>query len=431
MKNSTFAGLNIRPEILKAIDEMGFEAPTPIQERSIPVISSGSDMVGQAQTGTGKTAAFGIPALQTADTSSNLPSVLILCPTRELAVQVTGELIKLSKHMNGIYTVPVYGGQPISRQLKALKRGAQIVTGTPGRVIDHLKRGTLKLDNLKMVILDEADEMLNMGFREDLEEILGYSHGKSQTVMFSATVPKQIRNIMNRWMEKPEMVKVEGKAETAAGIEQYVMEVRDSVRTEAVERVIYMTQPRLSLIFCNTRRLCDTLVEELKSRGFTADALHGEMSQNIRDKVMNNFRRGNIEMLVATDVAARGLDVDNVDVVFNYDIPQDPEYYVHRIGRTGRAGKSGMAITFSSGKKRKRIRFIEKIIRTRLKPIPMPSLKEVELSKMDRELEDLISTLQKGGLRPYIEQIEPLAEEGFTAIEIAAALFKMKLEKQK
>ena len=428
--SSTFTGLGIRPEILKAIDEMGFEAPTPIQERTIPLILSGKDMVGQAQTGTGKTAAFGIPALQMANTESGLPSILVLCPTRELAIQVTGELIKLAKHMNGAYTVPVYGGQPISRQLKALKRGAQIVVGTPGRVIDHLKRGTLKLDHLKMVILDEADEMLNMGFREDLEEILGYTQGKSQTVMFSATVPKPIRNIMNRWMENPEMVKVEGKTETAAGIEQYVMEVRDSVRTEAVERVMYMTQPRLALIFCNTRKLCDSLVEELKARGFSADSLHGEMSQNIRDKVMNNFRNGSIEILVATDVAARGLDVDNVDIVFNYDIPQDPEYYVHRIGRTGRAGKSGMAITFSSGRKRKRIRFIEKMIRTRLEPVPMPSLKEVELSKADRELDELLVTLQKGGLRPYIEQIEPLSDHGFTAIEIAAALFKMKVEKK-
>jgi ATP-dependent RNA helicase DeaD len=431
MNNSTFNELDIRPEILKAINEMGFEAPTPIQERTIPLISSGKDVVGQAQTGTGKTAAFGIPALQLADTGSGLPSVLILCPTRELAIQVTGELIKLAKFMNGIYTVPVYGGQPISRQLKALKRGAQIVTGTPGRVIDHLKRGTLKLDNLKLLILDEADEMLNMGFREDLEEILGYAHGKSQTVMFSATVPKPIKNIMNRWMDNPEMVKVEGKAETAAGIDQYVMEVRDSVRTEAVERVIYMTQPRLTLVFCNTRKLCDSLVEELKARGFSADSLHGEMTQKVRDKVMNSFRNESIEILVATDVAARGLDVENVDLVFNYDIPQDPEYYVHRIGRTGRAGKSGMAITFSSGRKRKRIRFIEKIIRTRLEPIPMPSLKEVELSKMDRELDELIVTLQKGGLRPYIEQLEPLAEEGFTAIEIAGALFKMKLERTK
>jgi ATP-dependent RNA helicase DeaD len=429
MNNSTFSELNIRPEILKAIDEMGFEAPTPIQSQAIPVISSGKDMVGQAQTGTGKTAAFGIPALQIADTSSNLPSVLILCPTRELAIQVTGELIKLAKYIDGIYTLPVYGGQPISRQLKALKRGTQIVVGTPGRVIDHLKRGTLKLDNLKMVILDEADEMLNMGFREDLEQILSYSHGKSQTVMFSATVPKTIRNIMNRWMDNPEMIKVQGKAETAAGIDQFVMEVRDSVRTEAVERVMNMTQAKLALVFCNTKRLCDSLVEELKARGFSADALHGDMTQNIRDKVMNNFRNGKIELLVATDVAARGLDVENVDIVFNYDIPQDPEYYVHRIGRTGRAGKTGMAITFSSGKKRNRIRFIEKIIRTRLEPIPMPSAHEVRLSKIDSEVDELINTLQKGGLREYIEQLEPIAEQGFTAIEIAAALFKMKVDR--
>lgn len=429
MNNSTFSELTIRPEILKAIDEMGFEAPTPIQSQAIPVISSGKDMVGQAQTGTGKTAAFGIPALQIADTSSNLPSVLILCPTRELAIQVTGELIKLAKYIDGIYTLPVYGGQPISRQLKALKRGTQIVVGTPGRVIDHLKRGTLKLDNLKMVILDEADEMLNMGFREDLEQILSYSHGKSQTVMFSATVPKTIRNIMNRWMDNPEMIKVQGKAETAAGIDQFVMEVRDSVRTEAVERVMNMTQAKLALVFCNTKRLCDSLVEELKARGFSADALHGDMTQNIRDKVMNNFRNGKIELLVATDVAARGLDVENVDIVFNYDIPQDPEYYVHRIGRTGRAGKTGMAITFSSGKKRKRIRFIEKMIRTRLEPIPMPSANEVRLSKIDSEVDELINTLQKGGLREYIEQLEPIAEQGFTAIEIAAALFKMKVER--
>jgi ATP-dependent RNA helicase DeaD len=426
MNMTNFSELGIRPEILKSINEMGFEAPTPIQERSIPIISSGSDMVGQAQTGTGKTAAFGIPALQVADTGSGLPSVLILCPTRELAIQVTGELIMLSKFLNGVFIVPVYGGQPIGRQLSALKKGAQIVVGTPGRVIDHLKRGTLKLSNLKMVVLDEADEMLNMGFREDLEEILSYSKGKSQTVMFSATIPSAIRRIMDKWMDKPEIIKVEGKAETAAGIDQYVMEVRDSVRTEAVSRVMDMANFRLALIFCNTKRQCDTLVEELKARGYTADALHGDMSQNIRDKVMNNFRTGRIEMLVATDVAARGLDVENVDVVFNYDIPQDPEYYVHRIGRTGRAGRSGMAITFASGRKFKRIRFIEKIIRTKLAPIPMPSVREVQQSKMDQQLEELIETLEAGGLREHIEMLEPLAEQGYTPIEIAAALFKLR-----
>lgn len=425
----SFTDLGTDPNILRSIDEMGYEEPTPIQSRCIPAILNGRDLVGQAQTGTGKTAAFGIPAIQLVNKKSKIPSILILCPTRELAIQVTGELIKLAKYTEGVFTVPVYGGQPIGRQLHALKKGAQIVVGTPGRVIDHLKRGTLKLDALKMVILDEADEMLNMGFREDLEEILSFSHGKSQTVMFSATVPKPIRQIMNRWMDNPEMIKVEGKAETAAGIEQYIMEVRDSVRTEAVSRMMDIGNFKLALIFCNTRKLCDTLVQELQARGYSADALHGEMNQAIRDKVMNKFRSGAIDMLVATDVAARGLDVDDIDVVFNYDIPQDPEYYVHRIGRTGRAGRNGIAVTFASVNKRKRVRFIEKIIRTQLQPLPMPSLRDVEQSKMDSHFEDLIKTLEAGGLRPYIEQLEPFAESEFTPIEIAAALFKMRVEK--
>jgi len=428
MNDSTFSGLNITPDILKAVQEMGFEAPTSVQSRCIPLVLEGRDVVGHAQTGTGKTAAFGIPAIQMANKNSNTPSVLILCPTRELAIQVTGELIKLSKYTNGIYTLPVYGGQPISRQLKALKKGAQIVVGTPGRLIDHLKRGTLKLDSLELVVLDEADEMLNMGFREDLEQILSYSQGKSQTVMFSATVPKAIRNIMNKWMDHPEMIKIEGKTETASGIDQYYMEVRDSMRTEAISRVMDMADFKLALIFCNTKRKCDSLVQELQSRGYSSDALHGDMRQNVRDKVMNKFRGGQIDMLVATDVAARGLDVDEIDVVFNYDIPNDPEYYVHRIGRTGRAGRTGMAISFTSGRKKKSIRFIEKMIRTQLKPLPMPSVKEVQLSKMDNQIEEILGTLQSGGLREYIDRLEPIAEGDFTPIEIAAALFKMKLE---
>src|SRR6056297_74696 len=428
MKDSSFSELNISPEILKAINEMGFEAPTSIQTRCIPQILEGKDLVGHAQTGTGKTAAFGIPALQMANKGSNTPSVLILCPTRELAIQVTGELIKLAKFTDGIYTLPVYGGQPISRQLKALKKGAQIVVGTPGRVIDHLKRGTLKLGALEMVVLDEADEMLNMGFREDLEQILSYSKGKSQTVMFSATVPKAIKNIMNRWMENPDMIKVEGRAQTAEGSDQFVMEVRDSMRTEAISRIMDMGNFRLGLIFSNTKRQCDNLVQEFQSRGFSADALHGDMRQNVRDKVMSKFRNGSIEMLVATDVAARGLDVDDIDIVFNYDVPQDPEFYVHRIGRTARAGKSGMAITFSTGRKRKQIRFIEKIVRTKLKPLPMPSIKEVQISKLESKLDEVYDVLQQGGLREYIELLEPIAEDGYSPIELAAALLKMKLE---
>lgn len=425
MNEITFSELNISPEILQSIDEQGYETPTAIQARCIPLILEGKDLVGQAQTGTGKTAAFGVPAIQLANPGQRSPSVLILCPTRELAIQVTGELIKLASRTRGIFTVPVYGGQPISRQLTALKKGAQIVVGTPGRVIDHLKRGTLKLGALRLVILDEADEMLNMGFREDIEEILSYSEGKSQKVMFSATIPKPIRAIMDRWMNEPEMVKVEGKAETAAGIDQYVMEVRDSVRIEAISRVMDMSNYRLALIFCNTRRQCDTLVQELQARGYSAEALHGEMRQPVRDKVMNSFRTGKTEMLVATDVAARGLDVDEIDVVFNYDIPGDPEYYVHRIGRTGRAGRAGMAITFVSGRKRKRVHYIEKMIRTKLLPLPMPSIGDVEESKAGMQMGEIIQTLEEGGLRSYIEQLEPLAEEGYSPIEIAAALYKL------
>lgn len=429
MKNTSFSELNLQPEIIQAINNMGFEAPTPIQSSCIPAILEGKDLVGQAQTGTGKTAAFGIPALQLADRGSRSPSVLILCPTRELAIQVTGEIIKLGKFTDGVFTVPIYGGQPISRQIKALKKGAQIVVGTPGRIIDHLKRGTLKLGALKLVVLDEADEMLNMGFREDLETILDFSKGKSQTVMFSATVPKAIRNIMNKWMNNPKKVTIEGQAQTAEGIEQYVIEVRDSMRVEAISRIMDMGDYRLGLVFSNTKRQCDNLVQEFQSRGFSADALHGDMRQNVRDKVMNKFRNGNIELLIATDVAARGLDVDDIDVVFNFDVPQDPEYYVHRIGRTGRAGRKGTAYTFSSGRRKKQIRFIEKITRKKLTPASMPSIKEVEQSKMESQLEEVLDTLQKGGLRSHIELLEPFAEDGFSPIEIAAALLKMKMER--
>lgn len=430
MNQQKFSDLEIRADILKSINEMGFEAPTSIQAECIPLILSGRDLVGQAQTGTGKTAAFGVPAIQHADSQSKLPSVLILCPTRELAIQVTGELIKLAKYTDGVFTVPVYGGQPIGRQLNALKKGAQIVVGTPGRVIDHLKRGTLKLDNLQKLILDEADEMLNMGFRDDIEKILGYSKGKAQTIMFSATVPKAIKRLMEKFMTNPEVIKVEGKAETAANIDQYAMEVRDSMRTEAICRVLDMSEFRLTLIFCNTKRQCDSLVEELQARGYASDALHGDMSQNIRDKVMNKFRNRQIDILVATDVAARGIDVDEIDAVFNYDIPQDPEYYVHRIGRTARAGRPGVAITFASGRKYKRLKFIEKQIRTKLVPLSIPTPQDVRESQKGLYLDTIVKTLEEGGLRSYIDELEPLIQEKFTAIEVAAALYKMKIEKK-
>jgi ATP-dependent RNA helicase DeaD len=428
MNTNQFSDLGISAPILKSIQEMGFELPTKIQTAAIPKIMEGHDVAGQAQTGTGKTASFAIPVLEGIDTKSKNVQAIVMCPTRELAIQVTGEFIKLSRFMGGVQVTPVYGGQPIQRQIKQIKAGTQIVVGTPGRVIDHLKRGTLNLDSLKFVVLDEADEMLNMGFRDDIEMILGFSSQDSpkQTIMFSATMSSEIKKIMKRWFKNPEMIRVEGKAQSADGVEHFIVEARDSMRTEGICRLLDLSDYRLALVFCNTKRKCDSLVSEMQSRGYSSDALHGDMSQNVRDKVMNKFRRGQVDVLIATDVAARGLDVDDVDVVFNYDIPQDPEYYVHRIGRTGRAGRKGTAYTFSSGRKSKNIRYIEKMLKTKIKTIPLPSVKEVEDSVMDAFLDDVKKTLEAGGLRPYIEQIEALAADRFTPIEVAAALLRMR-----
>ena len=428
LNTNPFADLGISAPILKSVLEMGYELPTKIQSAAIPKIREGRDVAGQAQTGTGKTAAFAIPVLEKIDTHSKNVQAIVMCPTRELAVQVTGEFNKLAKYIGGIHTTPVYGGQPIQRQIKQLRDGTQIVVGTPGRVIDHLKRGTLSLDHVSMLVLDEADEMLNMGFREDIEMILDYTSNETprQTIMFSATMSADIKKIMNRFFRDPVMIAVEGKTQSADGIRQFVVEARDSMRTEGICRLLDMHNYKLALIFCNTKRTCDYLIEEMQSRGYSADALHGDMSQAVRDKVMRKFRTGKIEVLVATDVAARGLDVQNVDVIFNYDIPQDPEYYVHRIGRTGRAGKTGVAYTFASGSKRRTIRYIENKLNVQIESIPLPSIRQVEASMKGALISDVRGLLESGGLRPYIEQIEEIASEGFSPIEVAAALLKLK-----
>lgn len=425
MSDSSFAGLHISSPILKAINDLGFEAPTPIQQQAIPPLLEGRDVVGQAQTGTGKTAAFGIPILERIDTSVHGVQALVMCPTRELAIQVTGELIKLGRHMDGLQVIPVYGGQPIGRQIKALKRGAQVVVGTPGRIIDHLQRKTLTFGELKQVVFDEADEMLNMGFREDMERILSYADGSMQMIMFSATVSNQIRQIMSRYMNDPLTLRT-GREEIAApNIEQYVVEVRDSVRTEAIGRLMDIRGFKLALVFCNTKRKTGKLARELKSLGYAADVINGDLGQNQRERVMGRFRDGRLDMLVATDVAARGIDVDDIDVVFNYDIPHDTEYYVHRIGRTGRAGRSGVAITFCSANKRKQLRAIEKTVGRKLKSMNMPSPAEVTSFRLEGFFERVNELLEKGGLRDYIEQIEKFSDDRFTGMELAAALLKM------
>lgn len=425
MTDSNFKSLKISGPILQAIQDMGFEDPTPVQKRTIPALLDKKDLVGQAQTGTGKTAAFGIPVVQHTDARLQEVQTIIMCPTRELAIQVTGELIKIAKYSGALNIVPVYGGQPISRQIKALKRGAHIVVGTPGRTIDHLRRGTMKLDHLQRVVFDEADEMLNMGFREDMEQILSYAKRPMQTIMFSATMSKGIKKIMKRYMDNPQIIQVERKEVTAPNIEQYVVEVRDSVRTEAITRFIDINEFKLAIVFCNTKRKTEEVTRELQARGYASDFINGDLNQNQRDRVMAKFRSGAIDVLVGTDVAARGLDIDDIDAVFNYDVPHDPEYYVHRIGRTGRAGRSGMAITFVTRRKSKQLRTIEKQIKSRLHPLDMPSTADVQTSRISGLMNEVTETLEKGNLRPFIEQIENYSDDRFTTIEIAAALVKM------
>ena len=334
-----FDELELQQPILRAVEEMGFEEMTPIQTQAIPIVMEGRDIVGQAQTGTGKTAAFGLPMLQNINAKVKELQAVVLCPTRELAIQVSDELHKFAKFLHGIKVLPIYGGQDISRQIRALKGGVQIIIGTPGRVMDHMRRHTLKFDEVKMVALDEADEMLNMGFREDIETILSEMPTERQTLLFSATMPQPILEIAKTYQKNAAMIRVVKKELTVPKIEQFYYEVRPRNKLDVLTRLLDMYDPKLSLIFCNTKRQVDELVSALQTRGYFAEGLHGDLKQQQRDRVMNSFRNGKTDILVATDVAARGIDVDDVEAVFNYDLPQDDEYYVHRVGRTGRAGK--------------------------------------------------------------------------------------------
>ena len=355
-----FEELNIDERILRAIEDMGFEETSPIQTQAIPAVCEGIDVVGQAQTGTGKTAAYTIPMLMKINPQIKKPQAIVLCPTRELAIQVSQEIRKLAKYMQGIKTLPIYGGQPIDRQIKALKGGVQVIIGTPGRTIDHIKRKTIKPGNVKMVVLDEADEMLDMGFREDIETILENVPEERQTTFFSATMPKAILELTKKYQNEPEHIKVVRKELTVENIKQYYIETRASNKIEVLSRLIDVYNPKLSVVFCNTKKGADELVGELQGRGYFADALHGDLKQVQRDIVMDKFRNGTIDILVATDVAARGIDVDDVECVFNFDLPQDEEYYVHRIGRTGRAGREGLSFSFVYGRDMRKMKDIER-----------------------------------------------------------------------
>ncbi len=425
METVRFEDLGLRPQILRAVTEMGFEAASPIQARAIPLLMEGKDVIGQAQTGTGKTAAFGIPLLEKIDPKNRKLQALVLCPTRELAIQVADEMRRLCRFMHGIKILPIYGGQDIGKQIRSLKGGIQLVIGTPGRVMDHMRRHTLKFDELHTIVLDEADEMLNMGFREDIETILKDVPEERQTVLFSATMPKPILDITKNYQKDAELVKVVKKELTVRNIDQYYYEVKEKNKQEVLSRLLDMYNPKLSLVFCNTKRRVDELTTALQGRGYFAEGLHGDMKQSQRDRVMNSFRNGKTEILIATDVAARGIDVDDVEAVFNYDLPQDDEFYVHRIGRTGRAGRVGRAFTFIVGKEVYKLKDIQRYCKTKIYAQPIPSLNDVSAIKADKILSGIADVIKNEDLGKMISLIEQrLNEEDYTAMDIAAAFLK-------
>lgn len=426
-----FEELNLSSEILKAVAAMGFEEASPIQTSAIPLAMSGKDVLGQAQTGTGKTASFGIPVLEKIDRKSSKTQALILSPTRELAIQSAEELHKLAKYMSGVKILPIYGGADINRQIRSLKGGVQIIIGTPGRVMDHLRRHTIKTGHIKTVVLDEADEMLNMGFREDIETILEQLPSEDrQTVLFSATMPKSILELAKRYQKNAELIKITKKEITVPNIEQYYYEVKKQNKLEVLTRLLDYYGPKQSLVFSNTKKLVGELASELAARGYSAEGLHGDMKQSQRDAVMKKFRSGKIEILIATDVAARGIDVDNVEAVFNYDIPQDDEYYVHRIGRTGRAGRSGRAFTLVSGKEVYKLRDIQKYCNTKIMARPVPSVNDVATIRIDKVMAEVGRTIESGNLREMFDILEQqINSSEYTAMDIAAALLKQTLSR--
>jgi ATP-dependent RNA helicase DeaD len=422
MTPKSFAELGLSEDLLKAIHKLGFEQAAPIQAAAIPPLMAGKDVVGQSQTGSGKTAAFTAPAIEKVDVSQRDTQVLILCPTRELAIQVSEEVHKLAFFKRGLHALPIYGGQSYDRQLFGLRQGAHIVIGTPGRVMDHMRRGTLKLAAVKMAILDEVDVMLNMGFRDDIELILQATPPTRQTVFFSATIPRPIQQLIEKYARDPQQVRIEQKALTVPTVEQVYYEVDRRYKVDLLTRLIDLHDLKLGIIFCNTKRMVDDLVDHLNAQGYSADRLHGDMTQMMRDRVMHKFRKSGLEFLVATDVAARGLDVDNVEVVFNYDLPYDGEDYVHRIGRTGRQGRSGRAISFASGREVFAIRNIERYTNVRIQRGQPPTAGEVEEARTSVFVDKLRATLKSGEFKRHDQLIERLLEEGFASTDVISAL---------
>ncbi len=424
MTHDRFYEFGLSDEVLNSLLDMGFEEPTHIQKIAIPPVLKGKDIIGVAQTGTGKTAAFGIPIIEKGVRgSSKKPAALVLVPTRELAMQVAQEMNRIGKNSTFV-SVPIYGGQSIDRQIRSLRKGADVVVGTPGRVIDHIRRKTLVLSDICTVVLDEADEMLNMGFVEDMQTILSETPDSRQTLLFSATMPEQIVRISKQYMRSPKKVHVDAKEMVVAKIKQLFYEVRESDKVKALTRILDVQDPALTIIFCHTKRDVDELSAKLQQMGYEAGAIHGDFTQSFRDEIMRKFKKGEIDILVATDVAARGLDISDVTHVINFGIPQNPDAYVHRIGRTGRAGKHGIAITFVTPREYRQLRLIEKIAKTKIDKAKLPTREEVRRAR-ERELaEELVAIIEDRKLDDFY----PLVGELFSVYEpeeVAAAALSM------
>ena len=424
---ATFGDLELDKKIVAALTDMGFEEPSPIQKEAIPIALTGEDIIGQAQTGTGKTAAFGIPIIQNMDAKARQIQALIMSPTRELAIQVAEEISKIGKHKR-IKALPVYGGQPIDRQIRALKGGVQIVMGTPGRLLDHIHRGTIKLDHVKFLVLDEADEMLDMGFIDDMENIIKNIPAERQTLLFSATMPRPILSLTKKYMKAPKLVAIHKEVVTAPTIDQFYYETKDKV--DGLSRILDTADNCKMIIFCRTKKGVDELVSALGNRGYLADGLHGDLSQNQRDKVMKKFRSGKADILVATDVAARGLDIDDVTHVVNFDIPQDPESYVHRIGRTGRAGNTGIALTFITPREFRQLKLIERTIKTKIVRGTLPTTANVLERQREQILSRMQNVLEQNKFQDYVGIVESLAKD-YTTEDIAAAALQYMQEGNK
>jgi len=425
MQKKLFSELGLSPELLKAVVQMGYEEATHIQSQAIPALLSGSDVVGQSQTGSGKTAAFALPAIEKVDVRLRAPQILILCPTRELAVQVAEEVAKLAAFKKGVREIPIYGGQSYDRQLRGLRDGAQIIIGTPGRVMDHLDRRTLKLDQVKMVILDEADRMLDMGFLDDIRTVLKQAPAERQTVFFSATLPRPIQDLIKTFTKNPVNVTIETQALTMPAIDQVYYEVDRRFKLDVLCRLIDLQDISFGIIFCATKMMVDELTEHLLARGYSADKMHGDMTQAMRERVIAKFRKRGLDFLVATDVAARGLDVDDVEVVFNYDLPHDGDDYIHRIGRTGRAGRSGRAITFVSGREIYKMQSIIRFTKGKIRRERIPSEEEVEKKRANSFYDSLHKTLEEGKYERQDALIGRLLDQGYVATDIASALIHL------